>query len=59
MQKHFLITLFEEVRRLMTNFDYITYQHVYRDRNIDVDQLSKKGLMMEHGTWKFVESKDA
>ena len=43
----------------MTNFDYITCRHVYTERNSDVDRLSKKGLMIEHGTWKFVESRDA
>ena len=53
-----LISLFEEFIRLMTNFDYITCQPMYRERNSNVDHLSKKGLMMEHGTWKFVESRD-
>ena len=54
-----LITLFEEVNKLMENFDYITCCHVYREINTDVDRLSKNGLTMEHGPWKFLETRDA
>ena len=43
----------------MTNFDYITCRHVYTERNTDDDHLSKNGLTMEHGSWKFLEIRDA
>ena len=39
--------LFEEVGRLMENFESITCRHVYSERNSKVDNLSKKGLMLE------------
>lgn len=52
-----LISLFEEVSRLTAHFDSITCRHVYRERNTAADRLSKQGLTMDFGTWKFVESR--
>ena len=45
-----LSTLFEESIRLLSNFDSITCKHVYRERNEEVDKLSKAGLNLEMGT---------
>ena len=53
-----LSSLFEEVNRLWTNFDHISWRHVYRERNTTADRISKKGLKMEHGTWNFFENRD-
>jgi ribonuclease HI len=50
-----LIPLLEEVQRLMASFDYFDIQHVYRERNMMVDLLSKEGLQMEHGQWMISE----
>ena len=43
----------------MENFDYIIFRHVYRERNSEADHLSKQGLLMERGTWNFLETKEA
>ena len=51
-----LTSLYEEVNKLWTNFDYISCCHVYREVNSDADRLSKEGVKMEHGTWKFFEN---
>ena len=53
-----LITLYEEVNKLWTKFDYISCRHVYMERNSDVDHLSKEGVKMEHETWKFFENRE-
>ena len=54
-----LNSLYEEVLRLLTNFDHISCRHVYRERNTKEEFLSKDGLILELGTWKFLEKKDA
>ena len=48
-----LDALFEEVSRLLTNFESISLKHVYREQNMDADKLSKAGINMKWGTWKF------
>ena len=53
-----LNTLFEEVNRLWTSFDHISCHHVYREWNTVADRLSKAGVVMDFGTWKFFEHKD-
>ena len=59
MQKHLSLALFEEVHMLITNFDDITCGHVYRERNIDTDRLSKNRIALKHGVWNFFETRDA
>ena len=54
-----LVALYEEVNRLLSNFDVITYHHVYRVRNVEADRLSKARLNLEPGTWIFLETIDA
>ena len=53
-----LSALFEEANRLLSNFDSITFKHVYRERNEEADRLSKAGLNLAMGTWKILETKD-
>ena len=54
-----LAALFEEVSRLLTNFESLTLKHVYRERNMDADILSKAEINLAWGTWKFIETKEA
>ena len=53
-----LSTLFEEANRLLSNFDFITCKHVYRERNEEAERLSKAGLNLAMGTWEILETKD-
>ena len=53
-----LAALYDEVNRLLSNFDVITFKHVCGERNGNADRLSKAGLHMEPGTWKFLETKE-
>ena len=39
-----LDTLYEEVNRILTNFESISFKHVYREWNMEADKLSKAGL---------------
>lgn len=41
-----LMPLLEEVMLLKQHFDYISFTHVYRERNIIVDKLSKEGVQL-------------
>ena len=50
-----LSPIFEEVCRLMANFDTIICRHVYMERNSEADKLSKKGVLMELGTYKILD----
>ena len=36
-----LSALFEEAKRLLSKFDFITCKHIYRERNEEADRLSK------------------
>ena len=42
----------------METFDSIIYRHVFRERNGEVDKLSKKRLELELGVWKILETTD-
>ena len=53
-----LDALFEEVSRLITNFQSLSLKHVYREWNMDGNKLSKEGIYMEWGTWKFTKTKE-
>ena len=53
-----LAALFEEVSRLLTNFESLTLKHVYREQNMDADRLSKARINLAGGTWKFIETKE-
>ena len=51
-------TLYEEVNRNLSNFESISFKHVYREQNMDADKLSKAGLNLQWGSWKIMEIKD-
>jgi ribonuclease HI len=53
-----LLPILEEVYGLVDSFDAFFIQHVYRERNMVVDQLSKAGIHMEQGQWHIVEDLD-
>ena len=44
-----LDALYEETTRSLSFFESISFKHVYRDRNADVDKLSKAGLTFKWG----------
>ena len=53
-----LDTLYEEVNRNLSNFESISFKHVYWERNMDTNKLSKAGLNLQWGSWKIMEIKD-
>ena len=53
-----LDTLYEEVNRTLSNFESISFKHVYRERNMEADKISKIGLNLQWGTWKIIEIKE-
>ena len=54
-----LDALYEETTRSLSFFETISFTHVYRERNVDADKLSKKGLTLQWGEWKILEIKDS
>ena len=53
-----LDTLYEEVNKTLSNFELISFKHVYREQNMDADKLSKVELNLQWGYWKIMEIKD-
>ena len=53
-----LDTLYEEVNKILTNFESISFNHVYRERNMEADKLSKARLNLQWGSWKIIEIKE-
>ena len=45
----FLLPLFEDIGRVKTLFQRISFQHIFRESNSEVDLLSKKGLLLSDG----------
>ena len=41
-----LFPLYDEVCQIMETFDSIISPHVYKEQNVEVDRISKEGLMM-------------
>jgi len=39
-----LFSILEEIHRLLNTFDTVVISHVYNDRNMIADTLSKEGL---------------
>ena len=44
-----LSPILEEIFILKSNFDYISFTHVYRERNSIADGLSKEGAQLQEG----------
>ena len=53
-----LDALFEDTTHSLSFFESISFTHVYRDRNKEDDRLSKKGLTLQWGEWKILETQD-
>ena len=49
-----LNSLLVEFLRHLEDFDSFSCRHVYRERNIEADQLSKKGVNIPRSQWKFI-----
>ena len=54
-----LDALFEDTAHSLSFFESISFTHVYRERNKEVDMLSKKGLTLHWGEWKILETQDS
>jgi ribonuclease HI len=50
-----LLPILEEVQRLVVSFDIFEIHHVFRERNMVADQLSKEGMWFIQGQWMIVE----
>lgn len=47
--------LFNEVWSLLTGFTAISFEHIFKKRNMVADCLSKDGFELEQGTWEVME----
>jgi len=52
-----LSPIMEEIYRLLDTFDTLVIAHVYRDRNMVADSLSKEGLQLQQGQWHITKKK--
>jgi hypothetical protein len=52
-----LLPLLEDVLAIKHTFDSISLQHVYKERNQEVDRLSKEGVLLAQGHLKFKKIK--
>jgi ribonuclease HI len=49
--------ILEEIHKLMDTFDMVAISHVYRDRNMVANSLSKEGLHLPQGQWHITKKK--
>ena len=56
-QSIFLSPILEEIFRLLDTFDTMAISHVYRDKNMTTDTLSKEVLQLLQGQWHITEKK--
>jgi len=54
----FLLPILEDTFWLLENFDMVTFSHVYRNKNMVADALSKVGLHLALGQWDIIEHKN-
>jgi hypothetical protein len=47
----FLFSILEDIFRLLEVFDSVLISHVYGDKNVVEDSLSKEGLQLTLGQW--------
>lgn len=50
-------TIVEEIMYLKTSFNSLFFCHIYREKNMEADQLSKAGLQQDLGAWSIAESR--
>ena len=53
-----LDALYEEVNRTLSIFESISFKHVYKERNMDAEKLSKARPNLQWGYWKIMDIKD-
>jgi ribonuclease HI len=53
-----LSSILDEVFLIANIFTNLSFQHVYRERNVATDTLSKEGTLMALGQWHVIEYKD-
>ena len=54
-----LDVLYEETCISLSFVESISFKHVYRERKVEADKLSKVGLNLQWGQWKILEIKDS
>jgi ribonuclease HI len=50
-----LVPILEEVMRIITAFDSISFSHIYREWNKLADRLSKEASQLDYGSWHISE----
>jgi ribonuclease HI len=50
-----LLPLHEDVLRIKSLFDNISFSHIYRERNQLADRLSKEAMQLAYGLWHVSE----
>ena len=53
-----LDVLYEETCKSLSFFESISFKHLYRELNEEVDKISKAGLKLQQGHWKILEVRD-
>ena len=54
-----LDALYEETTHSLSFFESISFTHVYREQNKEADKLLKKGLTLQWGEWKILETQNS
>jgi hypothetical protein len=49
------LPLLEDVLRIKSLFDNISFSHIYRERNQMADKLSKEATQLDYGLWHVTE----
>lgn len=49
------MSILEEINWLIESLYFFTCNHIYRERNMEVENLSKEGLNMDQGLWNIIE----
>ena len=50
--------LYEELIKIGSLFQNISYRHIYMERNMSIDQFSNMGLQVGEGSWHLWEGVD-
>jgi len=50
--------ILDEALRLISNFDFFSCNHIYREHNTEANSLSKEGANQEQGIWLIIEKID-
>ena len=47
-----LLPILEEILLLKLHFNYLAFNHIFRERNRVADRLSKEALQLDYGIWR-------